>query len=857
MLERFKNYISVIFQIFVRDIKRLIYNPIALIILLGVCVLPAIYAWYAIAAMWDPYNETGSMKVAVVSEDKGADSKYTGRINIGEEVIDELHSNHELDWQFVSKDKAMDGVYSSEYYAALIFPEDFSKDFISVFSGDFQKPQIEYYPNEKLSGSATKVTDSAANKLEKKINESFVSVVSKKIVDIAQDVGDDVEKDSDEANGSLTASVDEAKEAITQNVELIDGLDRTIGNAQGSIRSAQSSIDSLCEDIPELQGDLSNANATLLNIKSTLNEYSSKIGASVTKSSLAISQAATEASIAAGKISSSISQIQTNVDAAIEATQNLIADIDALLEELRNSPAASSSSVQAAITRIEQQNASLRSTLQSLQTLSKSLSETANEVSDATSVIAQEASDASTNIRDAAADFQTDILPSLDASLNSLSSAIGTLKGALGSLESMLSQDDALLDQLFVVLDDCKGICDNARRALTNIETDLTSTLTDLKALQNSASFHELDVLLGMSPDDVSSFMASPVTLKTITVYPVSSYGSGIAPFFSNLALWVCGFILMALVKIRVDPKGLPKFSPTQGYFGRWLLYMAVGIIQAIVICVGDIMIGIQCDSPPAFVGAGVLAVIVYVNLLFGLAVCLRHIGKALAVILLVMQIPGSSGMFPVEMMPKFYQIINPLLPFTYSIDAMREAIGGFYGNHYLVDMLILGLAFLPIGFIVGIIGVKFGYNLNMLFDAKLSKTDLFASEKVPNDDRWFRPRKVIKALLTTDVYREQIITRAKGFNKLYPKLTRVGWISIFVIPIVMLTVMVFFDGSPNDKLILLSLFILIIVIDVIYLIVISYVDADIKYQFNRAESSDGDTAPLGKHAAKTGDANE
>ena len=119
-----------------------------------------------------------------------------------------------------------------------------------------------------------------------------------------------------------------------------------------------------------------------------------------------------------------------------------------------------------------------------------------------------------------------------------------------------------------------------------------------------------------MNPDDVSSFMSSPVKLDTVTLYPVNPYGSGIAPFFNNLALWVCGFILMAIVRLRVDPAGLPRFSATQAYFGRWLFYVSIGIIQSLIICIGDLVLGIQCENPAAFIGAGVLAGFVYVNLL-------------------------------------------------------------------------------------------------------------------------------------------------------------------------------------------------------------------------------------------------
>ena len=151
-----------------------------------------------------------------------------------------------------------------------------------------------------------------------------------------------------------------------------------------------------------------------------------------------------------------------------------------------------------------------------------------------------------------------------------------------------------------------------------------------------------------MNPDDVSSFMSSQVQLDPDTLYTVNPYGSGIAPFFSTLALWVCGFILMAIVRLRVDPVGLPRLSATQAYLGRWLYNVSICIIHSLIICIGDLVVGIQCENPAAFIGAGVLAGFVYVNLLYALAYSMRHIGKALAVVLLALQIPGSSGMFPV-----------------------------------------------------------------------------------------------------------------------------------------------------------------------------------------------------------------
>ena len=837
MLDRARKYLSIILQIFVRDLKRLVVNPVACIILAGVCILPALYAWYTIETMWDPYANTGSIKVAVVNEDKGADSNYTGKINIGQEVVDELHSDHELDWQFVSKDEAMDGVYSSEYYAALIFPENFSEDFISVFSGNFTQPKIEYYVNEKLSGSGTKVTDSAASKIETTIDESFVSQVSNKVVEIAQRTGGAVHDKSEQSTSLLSHSVEEARNAISQNRTMVNDLTPTIDSSIHSVDSSNDLLKKLVASLPALDARLDSASTSLENIRKTLNDYSATLSAKVTESAFALTQAAVDINLASAQIAGDIQTAKANVDTALAEARELVSYNNQLLESLRNSPVASTDQVQKAISDIEAQNASLSSTITSLEQLANQLDNNAQAVKNATDTVANVAKTSADNLQKSAKDFQITILPEIDTSLDSLASAIGTLRGATESLRTLFDQESTLLTQLASMLEQSKSICAEVGLSLEALENNLESTYTDLRSLQNSASFKELTTLLGMNPDDVSSFMSSPVKLDTVALYPVNPYGSGIAPFFSNLALWVCGFILMAIVRLRVDPVGLPRFSATQAYFGRWLFYVSIGIIQSLIICIGDLVLGIQCENPAAFIGAGVLAGFVYVNLLYALAYSMRHIGKALAVVLLVLQIPGSSGMFPVEMMPEFYQVLNPLLPFTYSIDAMREAIGGMYGAHYLIDMLILGGCFIPVGLFIGLMGVHFGYNVNTLFDAKLSQTELFASESVPKGAQWFRLRPVLLALMQTKQYREKIIARAMRFDTKYPLLMKIGWIALFAMPILMLVTLILFEGSPNEKLILLSWFILGTLIVAGHQIIILFLHADIQYQFKLAQS--------------------
>ena len=154
--------------IFKRDIKRLLCNPVALVITIGVCIIPSLYAWYNIVANWDPYGNTQNIKIAVANNDKGTTNDLVGELNAGDEVIDKLKDNDQLGWTIVDSEKeAKEGVEAGKYYAALVIPSDFSEGMLSMLSGDFHQPKLTYYVNEKKSAVAVKVTDTGANCLHR------------------------------------------------------------------------------------------------------------------------------------------------------------------------------------------------------------------------------------------------------------------------------------------------------------------------------------------------------------------------------------------------------------------------------------------------------------------------------------------------------------------------------------------------------------------------------------------------------------------------------------------------------------------------------------------------------------------
>lgn len=848
MFKRAQAYLSVIFAIFLRDVKRVLRNPIALIVVLGMAVIPSAYAWYVVAANWDPYNNTASMKVAVANNDRGADSPVAGSLDVGAQVVGQLKDNHELGWEFTDTESAINGVYEGRYWAALVIPENFSEDFASVFTGHFTKPSLDYYVNEKPSSIAPKVTAAGAQAVQKAIDENFVKTVSEKVVDTTQEAGTYAEEKGDASEKSLASGLKTAHATVANTRDTLTSLQKTVASTRTSVSHAADTIAGAQNDVPHLLDALSDSQTLLGEARTAANAYGSEVAKNAVDGALKISAAATSAQQALGSVEGAVSQAETQTNAALADAKDLLAANKKLIAALEKQ-APDNATVASALDQAQDAGSQLEQTVQSLSGLSSSLSATASSLEQEAEALDEAAQNGASAIQSTAQQFQSSVLPALSSSLDDLVSACGTLEGALKGIEPSLAQCQTLLKELDGTLKTTETSLGTTASSLTAMEKNLDRSLKDLTALQNSATVKDLSAYLKANPDDIGSFMASPVTLKTVPVYPVKNYGSGVAPFFTNLALWVAGFILMAIVRLRVDPAGLPKFTPTQAYFGRWLFYVTIGLAQGFICCAGDLLMGIQCESPAAFIGAGLLTVFVDVNLMYALAYAFRHIGKAIAVILLIMQIPGSSGMFPIEMMPAFFQAIHPLLPFTYSIDAMREAIGGFYGMNYLCDMLLLGLLFVPAGFLIGLGVGRADFNLNVMFDEKLGATDLFQAEPVTSRTRAalqgspmrMKTRTLMKALLNTEAFRAKLLGRAAWFKRNYPRLTRIGWIALFAQPLITFLVMVLVHASVDVRVeMLVAMVVGIIVVDV-YLIVISFLNASLTHQLVLANLSAAD----------------
>ena len=233
-----------VLKIFRRDLKRLLRNRAAVLVLGGVCLLPSLYAWFNIAANMDPYGNTQGIKVAVANCDEGADTAQMS-LNAGASIMDNLKENKKLGWTFVDEEEAIEGVKSGAYYAAIVIPEDFSDSLLSILSGDVKKPQLDYYINEKKNAIAPKITDTGATTLQQQINDTFSSVASEAISEMVSTSAGNLTVDVDNTNSELLSSISAVRENLVGYQNVLDHFRETVGSSDVLIRDTLFSLEKL------------------------------------------------------------------------------------------------------------------------------------------------------------------------------------------------------------------------------------------------------------------------------------------------------------------------------------------------------------------------------------------------------------------------------------------------------------------------------------------------------------------------------------------------------------------------------------------------------------------------------------
>ncbi len=706
-----------IFKIFKRDLKNIFTNSMAIVLAVGVALLPSLYAWFNIYANWDPYGKTGAMMVAVCNEDEGAAYKNLD-IDIGSQICDNLKGNDSIDWQFVSKKDAQNGVAAGRYYAAIEIPSGFSKNLASIVTDDYERPQIIYYANEKKNAIATKITDKVVQTVQTTVNESFVTTV----VDVMSAViGSAMESDSVTGENTfdyLKTQVNNARETVGTLSDTLTSLEKLLKLTK-NLNVDTSNLDALLEDTDSMISDTTDAVKVT---QETMGSVTDSIGSILTDTCDTLESLASTIDKVADKDLSSATATMKQVASQLDTIRAEIDEISSLLSKINSSLSKPISEVTSLVTRLNNISKSLKSVSTALVKVS-SVDYDKTAYNSATKL-----RKISSSLKTSANNYSENVEPALTSAVDSLVITLGDLSDMLDNFQEKSPEIGTFASTLKECAETGDNLVVSMNKVLKNTDKKLKNLLNVIDNIQDSEIVNAAVNLTTKNGGDLGEFLACPVEVKTDKVYGIENYGSAMAPFYSTLAIWVGAMFLVALVKTNVKKKKeiSPLIKPHEEYFGRALLFVGFAIIQSLIICLGDLyFLKIQCYHPLKFLFAGVLASVVYSLFIYSLVYTLGDIGKAVGVIMLVVQIGGSGGTFPIDVTPDFFISINPYIPFTFVIEAMRECICGTYGNNYWIDLLKL-LAYAVAALVIGLPLKAIVKKPIKFFEKKIEQTGLF-----------------------------------------------------------------------------------------------------------------------------------
>ena len=575
-------------------------NPIVVLTLLAIIILPSLYALINIQACWDPYDNTGNLEFAVANLDKGA--TFDGEeINVGDQLEDELKRNDDFYWTFVSEDELREGVNNGTYYAGIVIPKNFSSSIKSITSDDPHSAELEYIVNRKTNPMASKLSDSAARAVYNKVNAKIVQFIN---VAAYQKLGD--------LQSALSAGASQMSSGAGQ-----------LSAGASKVQSGASQVKSGANDLKKGANGLSAGS-------SKVKEGSSQISSS-----------ADQISVGSSQVQESAKQLDSSVD-----------------------------------------ESSLPDQVKPVVHGSKELANASSDLAGASSNLAQGSSKLANS--------------SVDLANGASSVATGGSQLADGSVS--LAAGSALL-------------ANGASSALFSASSGLAGAANSLSSIT------------GVNESEVGEYIYSPVVLKENELYSVPDYGSEVAPFYLVLSMWVGAII--TCVMLRTGQSTGTKYTPSEMYFGKLLIFMVMAVLETTVTLIGAFILGIKMANPILFVLSAYFIALIFMLICYSLISALGHIGKGLAVIWLVFQISGTGGIYPIQLMGSFLQAVSPYMPMTHGITLLRETALGLIWSNYIPSFLIL-IAMGAITLVLALIVKMFADKRAHWFEEKLNETDLF-----------------------------------------------------------------------------------------------------------------------------------
>lgn len=692
-----------ILKVFKRDLKSIRKNPIALIIVIALSIIPCLYAWINIKACWDPYSNTSTIPVAIVNEDKGT-TLFEKEINIGKEVVSSLEENTSIGWDFVTEKKGDMGLVDGTYFAMIIIPEDFSQNITSLLNDSPKKPEIIYKANSKATPVASKITEVAQGKIVGEITSNFISTVNKTVFEKLNLVGEKLEKNKNQVI-ELRKGIIYANKHLDQIIEALDNGSTTAGALNQYLVELKTVLPQMKDGIEKIEKTNDKTSNLISSVQITMNQTFDNMR-------IMLNDIDTEADkthklvedinngVSDG-VSAEIAPTIMNIENTLDAMSNSVDAMISYLEKLNET--ANNEDIAKLISNLSSIKENINSEKDNLAKLEKALIETNKVNTDIANTLNDLSLEMSNETTEALRQYDNTSRPALNGIQNNLLRATKDASEVLKTSEGAQEQISNMLNL---------GI--EGTGLASNTTKDLAVKLKEFKSIiglmaealekTNEGDVIQIIGILQSKPELMGNFIASPINVKEEPVYGVPNYGSAMAPIYSVLALWVGALMLISILKVN-PPKfqGDENITVRQKHFGKLMFFSTLGFAQGLIVSLGNIlMLGVHSENPFLMVIMSSFIGIVFNIIVFTLMSVLGNIGKVISIVLMVIQLAGCGGTYPIQVDPLFFRILQPFFPFTYAVGGYREAIAGALPSAVALDFIVLGIyggIFILIGF--------------------------------------------------------------------------------------------------------------------------------------------------------------
>lgn len=584
--------------------------------------------------------------------------------------------------------------------------------------------------NNQLNTVMTKIKNGSNDVADELQN---LTSINNKIIEVNNDIINILNKIDNSDSSGVIKVISDIENSILELTTLIDSLDKQLDDVFDTISKDTSNAADKLENLTQINQQIISVNNNMI---SSLENLSNKFGIDTSKEVSKLNDINTKQK----EIITKIENMSSKIKETSSLPTNIKNEIDTSFNEIKSSVSQIKNDIKTIISNVK------------VDIKTSDITSYLRNINDEQNKIIQKINTAAETLRSTSKlpnDFENEINVLLNSATNSISKFKSEyLIPAKNAIEKLINQSSTALDEISDVLssstitDDIDSALTSAQKIVSSVNTTfsdidklidkavdaLDNIIEKVTNLKNNSTIENLITTAFSDPEAVSEFISSPVKINTEKVFPVENYGSAMAPFYTVLAIWVGGIVLVAVMKPELSKSDIKKIGTVKHYqefFGRYLTFMIIALLQSTITVLGDVFfLGIQCDNLFLLIFTGWISAIVFSLFIFALTISFSVIGKALAVIILIIQVAGSGGTFPPELLPDFFQSIIRFLPFNYAINAMRENVAGINYNTYWENILYL-LCFIPLALIIGILFRKPCIRIMKFFNKRLEETDL------------------------------------------------------------------------------------------------------------------------------------